>query len=340
MVMKRRAFIRTLAGAALPIKLPSLTRKTHHAMPGPPRGIYVVCPIADPSLANETCWHNDQIQGVLLRTTWANVAPDPNTLDFSYFYNGLALANQYDKQCMISVAFGEQCPPWVLPLVQNWNFTSGSGGVMPAPWDNAAQQLISNVIRALSDRFARDPRISAISCWAGGRDNEECFFAQSTPDVNALNALGGPTVWSGASKFFLAKWKAYFPGTQLYLATGNCYAPDGGLGATMTDVSTYALGLGFGLQSNGFSTQFPVFNPSLGYIPIPHTSLPVTVTEEIGYQFVEPIRNAAMHGATMAQALAAGQADNGKWIQIYPSDASADPGQASIIAFNEYVGAN
>jgi hypothetical protein len=344
MVMNRRSFMRTLAGAALPIKLPPITRKRDiDSMPGPPRGVYVVAPVTDPQLANQRCWHQDCIKGVLLRTQWQDVAPTPTDLDLSFFDQGLALANRYGKQCMLGIAFGLNSPSWVYQYATPWVFDSGPGGTMPAPWDTGAQALISNVIQTMSGKYARHPQVSGISTWCGGNRTEECFFAQSTNDLNNLNALGGPTLWTGAAKFYLSKWRAYFPGTQLYCVSGNAIATPGNTVAAMNDVATYALGLGYGLEYNGLvykaGAGSPKFNPSLGYIPMPFTTIN-TATVEAGYQFLDPIENAIMNGATIAQTLGQGQAANGKFIQIYPNDASFDPEEASIIAFNNWSGAN
>ncbi len=72
----------------------------------------------------------------------------------------------------------------------------------------------------------------------------------------------------------------------------------------------------------------------------PHTNIPIPTVKSICYQFLFPVGSARMKGATTAATIENGRAMGAQCIQVYPKDVSKDPGQASIEAFNQAVGAH
>lgn len=298
-----------------------------------PYGIYVVHPVNDPNLATEAAWTDPNIVGVLIRTTWANVETSPGNLDWSYLDQGIALGQQYNKQIQLSIDFGQSSPDWVYTLgAKQWFVHGESGGVgkgndipMPEPWDPVFLSRISTVIAAFGARYGNNPIVQSITMWAGGH-GIETYFAQSAQDQAALDAIGGPSVWITAAQSVIDMYAAAFPNNNLYMATGVAY-PDGN--ATTSVVANYFMNTYWnqsGLQSNGLSDKFPPASVNT----FAHTTIPYSSIRSIGYQLVGTVKKAG----ALSDVIANGKKCGAEWIQVYPTDPSSDPNEASIIAFN------
>jgi hypothetical protein len=302
------------------------------------------------NIANEPCWKDPNIVGVLLRNTWYNIQKtNATTYDWSYFVQGLQLCQQYGKFAMLEVSAGNNCPPWVKTYKGLNTFlldaVSTPGGIKPAcyippPWDPVFQSLWGTFVAVFGAKFDQNPLVLGVTMWSGGRD-EEAFFAQTQGDVtrldnyvNPANGVKGLQNWIDGMHWDIDQY-ASFPTTMRYLATGVDYANDSGV--SMTQVARYAIATwGNSIQSNGFSPNFPQPNTYF-----PHTNLALDgplMGPYTGYQFaaaVPPTGPSWM--GTLSACVDNALAANAIWIQCYPTDPATDPGEASLIRFNQAV---
>jgi hypothetical protein len=306
----------------------------------PPRGIYVALRVNDPELSDESCWSDPNVKGVLLRAGWSDIEKVKGTYDWSYFDRGIALAGTHDKMVMLSISCGTQAPAWIYEEgAAKWSTTGKWHGtqMQPAPWDQAFQRELGNLIAAFGARYDASPEVAGVTLWCGGR-GIETFFAQKPADAEQLDRLGGVKIWVGAAEKIIDEYAAAFPSTELYLACGANY-PDGK--ASLTQVAKYALSKGhFGLQSCALTQHFPFFNHAKNMAMFPHTNIPISNVKSICYQFLFPVGTARMKDATTATTIENGRAMGAQCIQVYPKDLSNDPAEASIEAFNQAVGAH
>jgi hypothetical protein len=75
-----------------------------------PRGTMVVLPVEDKNLAAEVCWSDKNIIGVLLRARWICVERHQGSFNWSYFDQGIALA-QANTTAMREIGFCARIKP-------------------------------------------------------------------------------------------------------------------------------------------------------------------------------------------------------------------------------------
>lgn len=318
---------------------PELAAAAVSAAKQPPRGVYVVLRVNDPGLSGASCWTDANIKGVLLRTQWDKVEKVQGTYDWSYFDDGIAVAEAHGKKVMLSIACGTQAPAWIYALgAAKWNTTGKWHGTQtqPAPWDHVFQRELAKLIAAFGDRYDSNPVVAGVTLWCGGR-GIETFFAQTPGDAQQLDARGGIEIWVSAAEKIIDEYVAAFPSTELYLACGKNY-PDEQV--SLTQVAQYALSKGhFGLQSCALTPHYPFFNHAKNAAMFPHTNIAIPTVKSICYQFLFPVGTTRMQDATTAQTIANGEAMGAQCIQVYPLDPSKDPGETSIKAFNQALAA-
>lgn len=315
----------------------------------------MVLPVNDQNIDSEPCWNDPNIIGVLLRNSWYNIQPnDAANYDWSYFVRGLQLCQQYGKFAMLEVSAGNNCPTWVTtyPGLNTSLLDALPNGkpacYIPPPWDPVFQSLWGTFVAAFGAKFDGDQLVLGVTMWSGGRD-EEAFFAQTPRDVtrldnyvNPANGVQGLQNWIDGMHWDIDQY-ASFPTTEAYLATGIDYANDSGV--SMTQVARYAIATFMGggsIQSNGFTPSYPEPNTYF-----PHTNLALDgplMGPYTGYQFAASLpANVTNPGpsymGTMAECVANALAANAIRFQCYPGDPATDPGEASLIHFNQVVGA-
>ena len=310
------------------------------AVKQPPRGIYVALRVNDLELSDESCWNDSDVKGALLRARWGDIEKVQGTYDWDFFDRGIALAGAHDKKVMLSISCGTEAPAWIYEQgAAKWSTTGKWHGTQtqPAPWDQAFQRQLGKLIAAFGARYDASAVVAGVTLWCGGR-GIETFFAQKPEDGEQLDRLGGVKIWVSAAEKIIDEYAAAFPSTELYLACGANY-PDRKV--SLTQVAQYALGKGhFGLQSCALTPHFPFFNHSKNVAMFPHTNIPIPTVKSICYQFLFSVGSARMKDATTAATIENGRAMGAQCIQVYPKDVSKDPGQASIEAFNQAVGAH
>jgi hypothetical protein len=309
-------------------------------MKASPLGAYSVLPVSDPHIASEPCWADPNIKGVLLRSNWSDVEDVEGVYDFGYFNTGLSLCKQYGKEAMLSVSCGQDAPEWLYGMgAKKWRIYTGGPSFMPKPWDNIFQSRLASLIAILGSTYDSEPLVVGATIWAGGR-GIETFFAQSSQEIQELVSTGGVAMWVAAAEFCIHQFKIAFPSTALYLACGENFSGDHN--ASMTSVANYALGLGYGLQSNALTATYPFLDHASGIWYFPHTKIDLHTVALVGYQLLDPIAiivKKTGHPQTIADVTANALAANGKWVQYYPTDPAMDPGEESLVRLNDAVGA-
>jgi hypothetical protein len=311
-----------------------------------PRGTMVVLPVDDTNLSGEACWSNPNIIGVCLRTAWTATEHYQGKFNWKQFDSGIALAQANNKFVVLSVT-AIFPPPWVTAVVKVWKNSFDES--CPYPWDPNLQSFWSALVQAMGTRYDGVSCVHGVDMWAGGTGGPDdgtgidCFFAPTSADCTALDAIagGGPNsgnvLWSNACEALGAMYVNAFPTTACFLHPGRNY---GNLDPqSMDTITSWWLSLRSNANSlfnNEFDAGLPQSDPKLGYIPWPHTSLKISSINNGMFQTRGAIGSTRMKGQTLAQVFK--NVQNVVAVQIYPSDPGTDPGQTTIINFNKSVG--
>jgi hypothetical protein len=282
-----------------------------------PVGSYVCLPGSDPAIETEACWTNPDIRGVLLRAVWSNVEQTTGVYDWSYFDKGLQLCQQYGKKAQLCLIAGWRSPNWIYSLGSK-RFALACGKTMPAPWDPVFEENFKRMVTAFGARYDSNQNVLSVTIWAGGKV-VECFFATAPADCAQLDAAGGPMVWAAAAESFIDTYVAAFPTTQMFLATGQCYANDDG--QTMTEVANYAITKGLGLETDALGENYPVATNS----EFPHTRTDWNTVGVANAQLVLSLTSPRMAGQTTWQIASNALNCGFSAIQWYPTDPAQGP---------------
>ena len=195
---------------------------------GDPVGIYALLPSYNSDrtveLARRPIWENETVQGVTVRTVWANVQPTPGSIDWSYFDEALRLAAGHGKQVGLSLAAGTDSPAWVyaagvrpfaFTMMGPWQPTEAN--TMPEPWDPAFQREWGKVIAALGSKYDLNPTVAYVMVAGVGFDVES-FYVKTPRDLAQLNRLGGPERWLQGAEQVIDLYAAAFPHKPFVLA--------------------------------------------------------------------------------------------------------------------------
>jgi hypothetical protein len=311
-----------------------------------PRGTMVVLPVDDTNLSGEPCWSDPNIIGVALRTTWNSTEVTRGKFKWDQFDQGIALAQTNNKFVVLSIS-AVHPPPWVSSVVKTW--TNSLHKTCPYPWDSNLQAFWRGLIYAMGQRYDSMSLVHGVDMWVGGTGGSvgsgtgiDCLFAPSATDCTALDTIAGGgqnsgnTLWSNACKTLCTIYVNAFANTPCFLNPGRNY---GNLDPqSMTDIATWWLNLRStnSLFNNEFNVYQPYYERSLGYTPWPETSLNIISISSGMFQTKGPIGSSFMKGQTLAEVFK--NVYNIIAVQIYPTDPATDPGEETIISFNESVG--
>jgi hypothetical protein len=273
-------------------------------------------------LANEPCWGNPNIAGVVLRTDWATVEPALGRYNWGFLDTGISLGQANRKKIGISVDAGVYTPSWVYSLGAK-TFTLAYG-TMPAPWDPVFRTYWAEFLKQLASRYDNDRQLTFVTMAGPGR-SVESFFALSGPDVAALNVSAGIQGWITAANRNTDSYANAFARTPFFSATG---VPARGYGnAPMTAVIEYGLHTypdRFGVQSNELSAL------TVATGNFPHTSLQPSELSPMGFQLLHSAKSKLI-GGTLKQALNNGIALGAYFIEVYEVDCE-DPAQQAVVS--------
>jgi len=284
------------------------------------------------NLAKEPCWTNPYVQGVLLRTHWNKIQPSEEAVNWSFFDQGVALAEQYDKRVGLLVTAGVTTPEWVYAAGAS-RFTlrklrdPKSSPNQPLPWDPVFQAKWGNVIRALGERYDGNPRVAYVVMGGSGR-KAESFFASAAEDVAAFDQLGGLTSWKTGVEWITDQYATHFSGTPFLLDLG-APVPSAQGRTALADVCSYAIAAyphRFGVKSDGLSANYDL--NAFGAREVSALSGSTTV----GFQMSLPSKRALNpHGGfLLADALNRGIGLGAHFIEVYAVDCN-DPVQAQVL---------
>lgn len=274
------------------------------------------------NLPAQACWTNPNIAGVVLRTNWATVEPSQGQFNWSFLDTGVALAQSHGKKIIISVDAGTSSPSWIYSLGAA-QFTLTTFGVMPAPWDPIFKGQWSQFWVQFGQRYDSSPHLVCVTMTGPGR-TVEYVFAQTSTDVQELNASVGVQGWITAANQNTDAFVRAFPTTPVFCATGIPVVPDSTV--AMTTVVNYGFNTyagHFGVQSNALTAVYPnsVF---------PHTTLPASGPSPVGFQMLRPVASGQLKG-TLQQAIDHGISLGAHFIEVYDVDCE-NPTQQSVLA--------
>lgn len=181
----------------------------------PPRltGIYALIRWNE-DVKDET-WKRDDVQGVVLRTTWRDLEPEKGRYDFAHLDRHLAEAARHGKGVRIIVATGHNVPEWLFAEVPTVAFSEvrehdpsdpGSDSddeeeeannrkkapvVMAVPWDAGFLDRWAELVRVLGERYAKHPNLVAVGLTGPSGKTGEVLLPREP---------GEQKVWSGLVK--------------------------------------------------------------------------------------------------------------------------------------------
>jgi hypothetical protein len=274
------------------------------------------------NLPARECWTNPNIAGVVLRTNWATVERSKGEFNWSFLDTGIALAQSHRKKIIISVDAGTSSPSWIYSLGAA-QFTLTTYGVMAAPWDPIFKRHWSRFWVHFGNRYDSSPHLVCVTMTGPGR-TVEYVFAQTTADVQELNASVGVQGWITAANQNTDAFVSALRTTPVFCATGTPVVPDSAV--AMTAVVNYGFNTyagHFGVQSNALTAVWPssVFA---------HTTLPTSGLSPLGFQMLQPVASGQLKG-TLQQAIDHGISLGAHFIEVYDVDCE-DPTQQSVLA--------
>jgi hypothetical protein len=283
-------------------------------------GIYSLTKIADRHLSDDQSWTNPNITGVIIRTWWKFVEPSPQTFDWSYIDQGLALAQNknHNKKIAITVVAGLHSPDWIYTAGAQ-KFTIQGVGVMPCPWDPVFQSAWQQFVLALGTRYDSQAAVSYVTAEGPGR-TEECYLCKSEADVEELDQDGGVKVWIQAAETIAGFYAAAFPTTPFVYADGEPIPDDTTDYGTVVDYCVSTFGAQFGIKSDGLRPKYPMNSYGAKEIPVLSPQHPV------GFQDYGPFHEAGK----LQQALNIGIELKAHFIEVLSSDVRAAYDQTVI----------
>jgi hypothetical protein len=299
-----------------------------------PLGVAVVLPngndtvVNNGTLASYACWSDPNIKGVCIREGWGTIESTQGSPDWTYFTAGVELCRQNGKFCILQVdGSHDNAPSW---LTGSELFNLNDGIITPTPWNADVQTYWGALMQAIATKWDHQPVVAGITMWLGGT-TIECYFANDSAAVAALDAAGGPQVWINGAEALLNCYN-YFEATYVYLATGQTVLGDDN--NTMDTFATYALGWGgVGWQTCGLNGSYPSL-PDFAHTNILDSTL--SADGPFMAQVNLPVNDG---GDPLSSSLPNAYNNGFTVVQVYPNDPSTDPDEASIITFNTEVGA-
>ena len=286
---------------------------------------------------NCQCWTNVNIDGMRLRPDWKDIQVSSTAFNWSAIDKILDLAAEHGKFIGLSVTAGISTPQWVYNAgATKYRLQDGSGNSMPLPWDSAFQAKWLAFVRAMGQRYDRNPALGYVVI-SGLGQGIETWMASTTADNNALTALGGPPAWLTAAQQIIAGYAQAFPTTPFLITASKPFLPP----ETMLNLQTvidWAVATypgRFGIMNTTLNaTSATNYYPNLAIYTYYHS-------QPTGFQMIcSAIHNPRRLGGTLDQALTAGVLLGAKYVELYQDDADAPQFQSILQIQGDALEAN
>jgi len=338
---------RTIAFVRL-LSLAMLSRETANAQdlkPGP-HGIIALLPpfnsdrrVSISRSLVPPLWSIPFVGGVRVRTVWSTLEPQENSFDWSYLDEAVALAVRHGKYIGFSVAAGIFTPDWVYRSgAQRFDFTLRGQWIptramtMPEPWDDKFLDKWGAAVRAMGQRYDKNPNVAYVVIGGLGYSIES-FFVKTPEDIAKLQSLGGAARWLEGAKRVLDIYAEAFPTTPFFYALAspikNDYTPAREL--VEYGVAKYPKRFGImyaGLNAAAELSHYPNRAVQMYSGKTPTGFQMLWNTEGVGDNLHKAL--AQRLKGTLAQALARGAELNGQFVEVYEVDCQ-DPANADVL---------
>ena len=277
---------------------------------------------------NSPSWTNPSLDGMRIRPDWSDIQPsNSSTFQWSTVDTILNLGAQYGKSIGMSVAAGVVTPQWVYNAgATKYHLRDGTGLSMPIPWDAEFQTRWFAFVRAMGQRYDGNPALGYIVI-SGLGQYIETGLAQTSADIAALTALGGPPAWIASAQQIIAVYAEAFPTTPFFITAARPFVNDEGTSALQQvidwGVATYPGRFGI-MNASLNANSTTVYYPNLAIYTY-HTTQPV------GFQMLCAEDDHDRLGGTLNQALTQGVLLGGKFVEIYQQDADK-PSNRTMLA--------
>jgi Beta-galactosidase len=298
------------------------------------------------NLAENDCWTNPNVTGVVLRTNWAKVEPAEGNYNWGFLDQGLALARQHHKLVSITVVAGAaaRSPDWIFNKGAKPFMVTGQGP-MPAPWDPVFRQSWSTFVQALAARYDESPLVAYVTMGGPGR-GEELYLTHTPIDVDELNSAGGIENWIKAVNSVTDTYAAAFKYTPFIYALGAPVPQPAG-GQAMRAIINYGVSNypgRFGIKHDGLAPNYLMsparqrLNP--GALRFPYETKSFAASEipalsakcPVGFQMLAASGSGRrMEAGSLQFALDIGLKLRAHFIEVYGADCR-DPSEQSTIA--------
>ncbi len=265
-------------------------------------------------LTNDAAWTNPHVKGVVVRTTWARIAPQSGVFYLDWLNEGIRLAGLHNKKLSFLVTAGTRSPKWfcdanptacVMILEKK-----GTRRNIALPWHPAFQKEWTTVVKTLGQY---DGKVAVFNMGGFGR-GAESYFVFDPADVANIDRIAraagfadGPAAWLVGATWDTNLYARCFVKSTFICVTGSPFPDkrgDDALRALITD-STNKYGRRWGAASHGLTPNAPGPRSIGGNLP---------GTSHIGFECALP------QGANLKATLEHGIAIGAEWIGVYPKD--------------------
>jgi dienelactone hydrolase len=282
-------------------------------------------PLTIDKLTNDASWTNPHVKGVIVRTTWARIEPQPGVYYLDWLNEGIKQAGLHNKKLSFLVTAGTRIPAWFCAnnptACVMITEVKGDRKNIDLPWHPAFQQRWTSVVQMLAQNY--DGKVAVFNMGGFGR-GAESYFVFTPEDIATMDTLAkasgyadGPAAWEDGAKWVTALYDKYFIKTPTICVTAVPFPNANGTAAIadLINDSTTKFGFKFGAASHGLTPTAPGPHSIGGQLPR---------TSHIGFECALP------QGAKLKAALDHGIALHAEWIGVYQKD-SNDPGNSAIL---------
>jgi len=123
-----------------------------NAEPRQPSGYFVIQSVAAQNVSDAKL-ASPKWTGIVLRDTWAHVAPTSTTMDWKFLDEQVARARRLKKKYVLGILTGNNAPSWLnVPRYQS----------APYPWDQIMLKAHGQMVAELGQRYGSDPDLVGV----------------------------------------------------------------------------------------------------------------------------------------------------------------------------------
>ena len=168
-----------------------------------------------------TAISNANCDGVRWKVRWSDIEATPDTYNWQYLDDAVALAAANNKKCGISINAGTDCPAWLYASpfnAQSYTMQDTPGVIglkIPVPGDTVFMTRWQKFITDFGARYDSNPAVSYVII-AGIGNHDEWDIAPGPLDTAALASTQAEVdAWKSSSKQIIDFYMSAFPSTTV-----------------------------------------------------------------------------------------------------------------------------